>query len=187
MTSDAQIAANRRNAHKSTGPRTQAGLDVARKNALRHGMAARQVVVAFDETVKDFTRFYEEMRAAFAPADAVEEQLVERIILCHWRLRRTSRAEVGVFNVRSRDYLLNDRLRHAGIGFDRPEKLLALSRYETALQRSLDRAQASLERRQARRAGERVLAPISVQIEGMGEAVAGDPLLDLAAADPRQH
>jgi hypothetical protein len=40
MASERQIAANRRNAQKSTGPRTAAGRDRARWNAYRHGLAS---------------------------------------------------------------------------------------------------------------------------------------------------
>jgi hypothetical protein len=41
MASERQIAANRRNAKKSTGPRSQAGKKLASRNAYRHGLAAR--------------------------------------------------------------------------------------------------------------------------------------------------
>jgi hypothetical protein len=40
MTSEAKVAANRRNARHSTGPRTTAGKMRVRRNALRHGLAA---------------------------------------------------------------------------------------------------------------------------------------------------
>jgi hypothetical protein len=40
MASDKQIAANRRNAAKSTGPRTAAGKERSRMNARRHGLAS---------------------------------------------------------------------------------------------------------------------------------------------------
>ena len=39
MTSDRKIAANRNNAKKSTGPRSKAGREAPRRNALRHGLA----------------------------------------------------------------------------------------------------------------------------------------------------
>jgi hypothetical protein len=42
MTSYRQIEANRRNALKSTGPKTEAGKQASRRNAVRHGLTARQ-------------------------------------------------------------------------------------------------------------------------------------------------
>ena len=41
MTSEAKIAANRRNAQRSMGPRTAPGKARVRRNALKHGLAAR--------------------------------------------------------------------------------------------------------------------------------------------------
>jgi hypothetical protein len=38
MASERQIAANRRNARKSTGPRSNAGMKRASRNAYRHGL-----------------------------------------------------------------------------------------------------------------------------------------------------
>ena len=40
MTSDAKIAANRKNAQRSSGPKTAAGKSRAKANATRHGLAA---------------------------------------------------------------------------------------------------------------------------------------------------
>jgi hypothetical protein len=39
MTSDRKIESNRKNAQKSTGPRSEAGQRRSRRNALRHGLA----------------------------------------------------------------------------------------------------------------------------------------------------
>jgi hypothetical protein len=46
MASERQIAANRRNAEKSTGPRTTFGRQRASGNAYRHGLAARPILGA---------------------------------------------------------------------------------------------------------------------------------------------
>jgi hypothetical protein len=101
MTSTAKIEANRRNAQKSTGPKTPEGKAASSRNALRHGLTARQLIL-FDETEQDFANFHEELRDSHAPADAAEAALVERIAVAHWRLRRVWRAEAGTFNREAR-------------------------------------------------------------------------------------
>ena len=45
MTSEARVAANRRNAAKSTGPRTAEGKAIVAQNAVKHGLWARQAVL----------------------------------------------------------------------------------------------------------------------------------------------
>jgi len=161
MTSEAKIEANRRNALKSTGPKTERGRERARLNALRHGMTARQLV-ATDEDFGDFARFSAELRATLAPADAVEEQMVEGIVVSTWRLRRAWRAEAALIKVQQR---------HANYG-DKPElaavpvtlgahELDRLVRYEAAIERLLERGYAALERRQARRLAEAASAETS--------------------------
>jgi hypothetical protein len=45
MATAKQAAANRRNAAKSTGPRTKSGKARSRRNALKHGLSAEQVVM----------------------------------------------------------------------------------------------------------------------------------------------
>jgi hypothetical protein len=50
MPSDRQIAANRNNAKKSTGPRSEAGREASRRNARRHGLA---VAVGTDPAFHD--------------------------------------------------------------------------------------------------------------------------------------
>jgi len=181
MTTDAQLAANRANAARSTGPKTSAGKERARRNALRHGMTGAQLVV-FDEKAEDFARFNESLRAALAPADEFEEQLVERIVICHWRLRRTGRVEAAIINGGGRSFRGRGFPPRAHAGFvDASHLMESLSRYERAIERALQRAYLNLERRQARRAGEPVVAPVAVQIEAVAEtaveqlpALAGD-------------
>ncbi|MGH6999921.1 MAG: hypothetical protein ACREEA_00225 [Stellaceae bacterium] len=167
MASETQIAANRRNAAKSTGPRTAEGKAVVRRNALRHGLTARQVIIS-GEGFADFARFHAELWAALAPADAVEETLAERVVLCAWRLRRMGRIEAA---------LLKDSESHVGtgaaygtelgVGFSRvTQAIMVLSRYESTLDRALRQAEVQLERRQARRRGEAVAPPLVVAVAG---------------------
>ena len=45
MTTALKIAANRRNAKRSTGPRTEAGKAISRRNALTHGLTSAKLVL----------------------------------------------------------------------------------------------------------------------------------------------
>jgi hypothetical protein len=96
MATAAQIAANRRNALKSTGPRTAAGKAVSSRIGLRHGLTSRRLVVP-GEDPRDFKRFRAELRAALAPRDAREERLAETVVHAAWRQRRAWRAEAALF------------------------------------------------------------------------------------------
>jgi len=90
MASEAQIVANRRNAQRSTGPRTEAGKAVACQNGLRHGFLARQDVIG-SESQAQFDGHRERMWKALAPVGPVESELAERIASLSWRLRRAGR------------------------------------------------------------------------------------------------
>lgn len=177
MTSEARIAANRRNAGKSTGPRTARGKAAVAGNALRHGLRAEKLVT-FDEEDGEFQSFLDKQRDAFAPADATEEQLVERIAFCMWRMRRIYRVEAEMFNAFRRTSPQFHDTEMATVFDCAAATMTVVSRYEIALDRALHRAYVMLERRQARRRGETVPAPISVDVGGL-EAVA--PALEMAA------
>jgi hypothetical protein len=97
MATEAQIDANRRNARKSTGPRTAEGKERSRRNALRHGLAAEHIAI-FDEDPDDYASFDAGMRAALSPIGEDEDALADRIILGNWRLRRVWRAEAAAIN-----------------------------------------------------------------------------------------
>ena len=60
MTSAKQIEANRKNARKSTGPRTAKGKAITKFNAVTHGLQARHVVLP-DEDVGKFERLRGEL------------------------------------------------------------------------------------------------------------------------------
>jgi hypothetical protein len=56
MASEKQIAANRRNAERSTGPRSVSGKKRASKNALRHGLSKPLVGPSFIRAAEDLAR-----------------------------------------------------------------------------------------------------------------------------------
>lgn len=96
-----QLLANRRNAQKSTGPRTRAGKMKSRMNAFKHGQAARkleleQVIRGLDEDPREFAQLHAELAADLKPANAVERKLVEDLAKLWWKRQRAERAELGV-------------------------------------------------------------------------------------------
>ena len=93
--SDKQLQANRRNASRSTGPRTDAGKQISRRNALTHGIRATDLVGVThdDETPEELEDLLDRLRADLAPEGILEEMLVSQIAFQHWRLRRVFRAK----------------------------------------------------------------------------------------------
>lgn len=97
MASEAQVAANRSNARKSTGPRSVAGKAVVAQNAVRHGLLAQQAVIT-GEDPGEFEFYRDAMLSELAPAGAIESILAERAVGLAWRLRRAERIQAEVFD-----------------------------------------------------------------------------------------
>ena len=91
-----QIAANRRNALKSTGPVTPEGKDRSRCNAVRHGLTA-ETVIATIEDAEDYQAFEATVIADYDAQSAVERELVLRLASVLWRLRRATGIETAIF------------------------------------------------------------------------------------------
>jgi hypothetical protein len=96
MTSDKKKEANRRNARKSTGPRTPEGKDAVRLNALKHGLLSQEVLLPGedDEALRELG---ERLGAELQAAGELENLLVDRITAALWRLRPLGRVEAGIF------------------------------------------------------------------------------------------
>jgi hypothetical protein len=92
MASAAQIAANIRNAKKSTGPKTLVTKNRSRLNSLKHGMAA-SVTLLPDEDVKAFKDRMIGWIDALEPRNRIELFLAERAVYLSWQLDRVSRAQ----------------------------------------------------------------------------------------------
>ena len=87
MASENQTAANRANAKRSTGPRTESGKAKSRKNAFKHGLTA-QVIVIEGEDPKEFEKLRAKLEEDFKPRTALETELVNQVTGLVWRLRR---------------------------------------------------------------------------------------------------
>jgi hypothetical protein len=85
---------NRRNAQKSTGPRTPEGKNRSKFNALKHGMTAKTLVLP-DEDANVLQFRLESWVADLQPQNDVEKSLVEQAVHASWRLDRANRAEAA--------------------------------------------------------------------------------------------
>jgi hypothetical protein len=93
-----KLAANRRNAGRSTGPRTLTGKLSSRMNAVKHGILSSAVVVRglrIQEQEDEFRAVREQYWECLAPVGRVEEMLVDKIVTAWWRSRRALIAETG--------------------------------------------------------------------------------------------
>jgi hypothetical protein len=216
MTSEKQAQANRRNALKSTGPKTPEGKAAVRLNANKHGLRSQEVLLPGEdeEALKELD---ENLRAELQPLGELENLLVDGIIAAHWRLRRLRRVEAGIFawelygelaeraqqeahtyewsvlDALGSPEQITDEQKHqkalsraqemkakqdaetATLGrtfirdADKANAFSKLSRYETAIWRSLYKALHELQRLQAARRTEGdVLPPIALDVNVSG-------------------
>jgi hypothetical protein len=92
MSTESQILANRRNALKSTGPRTNEGKAAVSQNAVKHGLLTRRDVIS-SESQADFNLYRDQLLAELAPASPMESMLAERVVTLSWRLKRVCRIQ----------------------------------------------------------------------------------------------
>jgi hypothetical protein len=100
MTSARQLDANRRNARKSTGPRTINGKEASRRNALRHGLTAETLIEPLEDP-ESYREFEAAIVAEYLPQSPVEKELVHRLASLFWRLRRATSIETGLLCMQS--------------------------------------------------------------------------------------
>lgn len=95
--SEKKARSNRTNALKSTGPKTPAGRAIVSKNAVKHGLCARYIVIE-GESATEFFDFKDSIAGQFAPVGVLEALLTDRIVASFWRLRRLGRIEVELLD-----------------------------------------------------------------------------------------
>jgi hypothetical protein len=150
MSTEKKTASNRKNAQKSTGPKSDAGKAVVSQNARTHGLLSRNLIIE-GESQEEFSELLGLLVDEFQPVGLVEHALVERVGIALWRQRRLVRAESAevslnqqrfynpqevevyrVMNIRSIDF---NKIRALE---DEPEKIdIALFKDERKLWQSL--------------------------------------------------
>ena len=96
--SQKKLEANRRNSLRSTGPKTARGKCIVSRNAIKHGILAREVLITSgegQECQRELNELVDKLVEYYRPVGVVEEKLVETIAACWWRKARILRAENG--------------------------------------------------------------------------------------------
>jgi hypothetical protein len=96
MSTPKQIEANRRNAQKSTGPRTPEGKAASKMNALKSGIDAQALFIRFEKPA-DLEALVADYYQRFQPATPEERCFVDILIRDEWQLRRLSAIEAELW------------------------------------------------------------------------------------------
>jgi hypothetical protein len=95
MATEKQVAANRANALKSTGPRSEAGKKASSANALTHGLTAEMHLVP-GEDPQAFAELRNKVFEYYTPVGIFEVELADRLANLLWRVRRIPAFEGAV-------------------------------------------------------------------------------------------
>lgn len=96
MASDKQIKANRANSKKSTGPKSEEAKEAVSKNAIKHGLLAKETLLPWEDGAA-LDILIERLISSLNPEGELEALLVDRIGSITWRLRRAGRIETAIF------------------------------------------------------------------------------------------
>ena len=98
MASVAQLHANRINAQRSTGPRSEEGKAISRFNALTYGLEARSRVIPGEDPA-ELEALAGDYHRQFHPEGPLEDYLVETIVAADWNRRRYTRVEARLYRI----------------------------------------------------------------------------------------
>ncbi len=163
MISEKQLEANRRNAQRSTGPRTEEGKKASALNARRHNLTG-QVTAMTDADRIMHDAFSASIVESLSPEGAMETQLAQRIATDSWRLNRISAVEDNLFalghaaksdETETEDPEIHAALTAAKVYKAESKQLQLLTLYEQRINRNLQKNVATLQALQAARLAKR--------------------------------
>ena len=182
MATEKQIEANRLNALKSTGPKTEAGKARTRLNAKRDGHTG-QVITLSDEDRPVFESLKTELIGDLAPETVMEFKLASSIAWDTWRADHLRATEMNMYamgtedpetDVECDDPQIHSAMTAARTFTKHADKFALMSLYEQRLNRAIHKNLATLRAMQAERKkayekerAEEVLIARSNDIEGL--------------------
>jgi len=140
MSTAAQVAANRANAQKSTGPTSEEGKAKSSANRLSHGFASNATIMP-GEDPEEFKALLDSLVEEHQPATDTEQILVEKMATNQWLSLRAFRLQGYAFVAQS----LKDEK------FGIPKELSLLMRYHSTAERAFHRAHNELVKTQKER------------------------------------
>lgn len=188
MTSLKQIEANRRNAQKSTGPRTAEGRSHSRQNAKRDGITG-QVVTLSDDDRPIFEQFKKDMLADLRPKTTVELSIAHAIAWDTWRLNHLRAVEANLYalgaensDIHCPDSRIQNAMADAATFTAESQRFALMSIYEQRLNRSLHKnlvtlrdMQAERETRESRDRSEEMMLAEYCEIKGLAYSAPSTP------------
>lgn len=97
MSTEKQVAANRKNSQNSTGPVTPEGKARSSMNALKHGLRSERTVI-LGESHEEFEEFSQKMLSDLNPQGALETFFAEKVVEDMWRAQRAAFIEASYFS-----------------------------------------------------------------------------------------
>ena len=95
MATDKPLEANRANAKRSTGPRSQGGKARSALNSTKHGLTSSEIVIGAEDP-QEFDELRQGLVEDFCPQTTIERELVNRLAGYLWQLRRVPRLEAAL-------------------------------------------------------------------------------------------
>ena len=111
MAPSKRVLANRKNAKKSTGPKSVEGKKRSSLNSIKHGLTCEKHVAIW-ENKQEFETLKQNVLKAFPVFDIKSEIYVRKIIQYEWSLRRYQMVETGIFSRESLDYKSSESFPH---------------------------------------------------------------------------
>jgi hypothetical protein len=88
----------RANGAKSHGPKTAEGREKSSRNATKHGLSGRNIVVLDCENEDDFWTVHNDQMEIHQPATPAEKDLVDQMVAARWRMRRLRSIESALLD-----------------------------------------------------------------------------------------
>src|SRR5580700_8143500 len=185
MISEKQLEANRRNAQRSTGPKTIEGKSNSSRNNLRHGLTG-QINILPTEDREAHDAFCNDLTNSLKPETPMEQQFAQSVAEDSWRLNRVRAIENNIFALGHEGERRETHIALADARTFQTEanQFQLLTVYEQRINRNLQRNLKQLQELQAERKARREQALEEAQLLAQLNLINGLPYDPAADFEP---